>query len=446
MHIRHTLKKITTIFVACAINGATLPVLASGSTDWLENDQPIKKAPAARRSASAPVADADKGTSWIDSEQPVRKKTETTAATDSGTEKNDQGPDWIQGDQPKKPQPIALLPKPKVEKLPDGGMLLKGQATYCVPTGTPIKLKISAVPTSNYGMRMAQRDLDGKLFPAKLDEQLTAKTTEDIFVDDNKVIPQGTVFHGRVSKVFQPKRVGRPGSLELQFERFTTPDGREFAFKVQANNTRESTTKSKVKGFGRIAAHAGGGAALGAIIAYSASGMQSTIAMHGYNIAAGAAAGALFGTAVAIMKHGPQAVLEPGDDLNMEIDTDLLIPAATAPTVKAPITNFPGLQISVLRTKIKKDGLDGYDLTVDANVNNNTNIRLQSIDLYVEDENANRYQVGAGDEDGAEMLFNIDPFSERMVKCNFSVEFNKVKHKLVWLDHKTRQVLYQTKL
>lgn len=327
----------------------------------------------------------------------------------------------------------------------DGKTLLKGGVTYCVPSGTPIKLKISSVPTS--GMKMMDRDMDGKLHPAKLGQKISAKTTEDLFVEDNKVIPQGTMFYGHVSKVLPPKRVGRPGSLVLQFDYFKLPDGRQFAFKIEANNTRKSTPKSKLKGLGVIAAHAAGGAAVGAIFAYQIFGLEETIAMHGYNIAGGAAAGALVGTAVALLRHGPEAVLEPGDDLNMEIDSDLLLPAATAPTIKPPNTNIPGLEIKVLKTKMVKDGLDGHQLRVDMIITNNTKKRLKSIDLFVEDDNGGRFAiVGDSEADAAEIIFDVEPLSSKHVMCDFQYEFPKLKRKLVWVDHHSRQPIYQCKL
>lgn len=325
------------------------------------------------------------------------------------------------------------------------GPLLKGGLTYCVPQGTPLKLKLSEVPS--LGMKMLDRDMDGNLHPAQVNQEITAKTTEDIFVEDNKVIPEGTIFHGKVSQVIAPKRVGRPGSLVLSFDHFKLPDGRRFAFRAEANNAKQSTAKTKAKGFGLIVAHAAGGAVVGAMIAYQLFGMEQTIAMHGYNIAGGAAAGALMGTAVAIMRHGPQATLEPGDDLNMAIDTDLLLPAATSPTIKPPTANLPGVEIQVLKTKMMKDGLDGHQFRVDMVVTNNTHKRLQSIDLFIEDDNGSRFPVvGDVETDKTEILFDIDPLSSRRVMCDFQYEFPKLKRKLVWIDHKTRQPLVTQKL
>lgn len=323
--------------------------------------------------------------------------------------------------------------------------LLKGQVTYCVPSGTPIKLKLATIPMPQ--MKMDMRDEEGNLRPAQLGEIITAKTTEDIYVDDNKVIPEGTVFHGKVAKISAPRHVGRPGHLELSFDRFTTPDGKTFAFKAQANNFRESTNKSKLKGAGRIAAHAAGGAALGALVAYKLFGPEQTVAMHGYNIAGGAAIGAVGGIAWALWKRGPQAVLEPGDEFAMSIDMDMLIPAATAPTVKAPPPAIKGFEMEVLSKKVVKDGFGGHMMRVETWITNRSKKKLTSIDFFVQDDLGNRYPITPDvEDDELQDIFHIHPMTVQKIKCSFQIEYPKLKHKLIWLDHYTHRVIMEQKL
>ena len=186
---------------------------------------------------------------------------------------------------------------------------------------------------------------------------------------------------------------------------------------------------------------------MGALIAYQIFGLQETIAMHGYNIAGAAAAGALMGTAYALLHHGPQAVLEPGDDLSMEIDTDMLIPAATKPTIKPPPIKLPGLEVKVLTSKVMSDGLDGKQLKLKVYINNNTNHRLESIDLFVEDDNGVRHTLVTDlQEDKSEMLFTIDPYTTQEMTLDFGLEFPKLKRKLVWLDHGSRQPIFEQRL
>lgn len=325
--------------------------------------------------------------------------------------------------------------------------MLKGSAEYVVPQGTTIKLKMASVPTT--GLHLLDRDLDGNLYPAEVGQEVTAKTTEDMYVDDNKVIPEGTVFHGKVSKIAAPRRLHRDGSLSIAFDHFTTPDGRRFAFTADANNYVASTKKSKMREAGRVAAHAAGGAIVGAMIAYQLFGMKGTIATHGYNIAGGAAGGALIATGFALMDKGKKAVLEPGDNLNMQIDTDLLMPGAVEPTVKARSPYLEGLTIDVEKSKVIKDGLEGHIVRLDVIVNNDSDKELKSIDLYMEDGNGNRSPLCNGielDLESTEYLFTLKPHTRRKMRMNFQSEFPKLQRQLVWLDHKSRQVCFRQKL
>lgn len=325
-----------------------------------------------------------------------------------------------------------------------GRVLLKGGVNYCVPTGTPLKLKLATVPTM--GMHMLNRDLEGNLHPAQLGQEITAKLSEDIYVDDNKVIPEGTQFYGRVEKIFPPRRVGRPGWLEIKFDKLETPEGKMFAFRAEADNFKKSTAKTKAKGFGIIAAHAAGGAVVGALVAYQLFGLEKTIACKGYNIAGGAAGGALLATGYALMRKGPKATLEPGDDLNLSIDTDLLMPAAVDPKPKRPFTNLEGLEISIDKCKTKKDNLEGHLKILDLTIDNNTRHRLESIDMFIEDSNGNRHPVAAGLDEDSHFLFTVEPHSMHSMKVTFRVEFPKLKYNLIWVDHNRRRVCYRQPL
>lgn len=323
--------------------------------------------------------------------------------------------------------------------------LLKAEVTYCVPKGTGIKLKLSSVPTQ--GMHLLDRDMDGKLHPAHVGDIITASTSEDIYVEDNKVIPAGTVFKGRVSAVKDPRRVQRPGWLEIAFTSLELPDGRRFAFSAEANNFKKATLKGVAKGTGMVAANMGGGAIVGALAAYQiVGGMRGSAACHYYNLAGGAAAGALIAGGHAIMKRGERATLEPGDDLNLSIDTDLLLPALSEPTKKVANLNLDGLSIEVGKTKVIKDGLDGHFIRMDVTIDNNSDRKLSAIDLYLRDTNGNKYPVGMGPGDDSEFLFTLEPYSSLETKLFFATEYPKLKHELIWIDHRTRKVCFRQKL
>lgn len=327
------------------------------------------------------------------------------------------------------------------------GTVLRGSATYTVPKGTPFKLKLTQVPTN--GLRLLDRDMDGNLLPAKLDDVICAKVSEDIYIDDHKVIPEGTVFRGKVSRIHDPRRFYRKGWLEVSFDSLQTPDGRKFAFKVDADNFKGSTTKSKLQGTGRILSHAAGGAIVGTLVAYKLTGgMQGTAESKGMNLAIGAAAGALIAGGYAAYEKGPKAVLEPGDDLNMAIESDLLMPAAVEP--KAKIKNFAleGLEITIKKVKTKKDNLQGggYMKTLDVAIDNNTDYSLNSIDCYLLDSEGNKHPLCAGLDEDTDFVFHIEPNSLKQTKMSFRVDFANLKYTLVWLDHRSRRVAFRQPL
>jgi len=326
------------------------------------------------------------------------------------------------------------------------GTVLKGSATYTVPKGTPFKLKLTQVPTN--GLRMLDRDMDGNLLPAQLNDEICAKTSEDIYIDDHKVIPEGTVFHGKVARIHDPRRFYRKGWLEISFDSLKTPDGRRFAFKVDADNFKGSTVKSKLAGTGRIAAHAAGGAIVGTLVAYQLMGMHGTTSTKGLNLAIGAAGGALIAAGVAASEKGPKAVLEPGDDLNMAIDSDLLMPAAVEPIAKPKTYTLEGLDITINKVKTKKDNLAGGSSIkmLDVNIDNNTDQWLESIDCYLLDSEGNKHSLVAGLDEDSEFIFHIEPNSIRHLKLSFRVDFAKMKYTLVWMDHRSRRVCYKQPL
>ncbi len=329
-------------------------------------------------------------------------------------------------------------PSPNEQKSKGPSPLLKGEVTYAIPKGTPLKLKLAMVPT--HALKMMDRDLDGELLPAKSGQIITAKVSEDLYVDENKVIPQGTIFYGRVDKINPPKHVYRPGSVELSFNRIVTPDGRVFAFRAQADNIKKSTMKSKAKGFGIVASYAAGGAIVGALVAYQIFGLHETIAMHGYNIAGGAAAGALMATGYALYRRGPVARLEPGDDLNLKIDTDLLMPVAVEATRKFKAPHLEGLDMAIQKGKLVKDGLGGHILYVDAEVTNESESTLNSIDVFLEDSNGNRVPLCTSTDDSVDMIFSIRPHSNEHLHLAFQVEYPKLKREIIWYEHGTRTI------
>jgi len=336
---------------------------------------------------------------------------------------------------------------PGVQSAPLGALTLKSGVSYTVPKGTAMNLKITTVPTN--GMRLLQKDLDGNPMPAQVNDVITATISEDIYVDGDRVIPEGTIFRGHVVNINGPRRVQRPGWVDIAFNELELPNHRIFRFRAQADNLEASTMKSKLNGVKMVAENAFGGAVVGTMVAYMIFGQQGTIHTRGINLAAGAAGGALLAAGHAIMKRGHSAWLEPGDGLNLAIDTDMVMPALQEPTKHlANTSNVDGLVVQVLKCKVVKDGIGGHFIRVDVNINNDSDKTLQAIDLYLKDSNGTKCPLSMGpeDDDQSAFLFHLEPYSTLRSRLYFAAEYPKLGHEFVWLDHETRKVCFRQKL
>ncbi|MBS1992288.1 MAG: hypothetical protein JSS86_03175 [Cyanobacteria bacterium SZAS LIN-2] len=332
------------------------------------------------------------------------------------------------------------------QSAPPSTMTLKAGASYTVPRGTSMSLKVTAA-SPKMGMKLLEKDLEGNPIPARVGDVISAMITEDIYVDGDRVIPEGTVFRGHVSYVHGPRRVQRPGWVDIKFDELELPNHRIFRFKAQADSLQPSTTRGKLRATGMVAANMAGGAIVGAITAYQVmGGMRTAVALHGYNVAGGAALGAVLAGTHAIMKRGHSAWLEPGDGLNLAIDTDMVMPALQAPTKHTAIkTNLEGVYIKVNKSKCIKDGIGGWQYRMDVNITNDSNETLQAIDLYLVDSNGTKNPLSMGPEgdEGSSFLFRLEPNTSLRSIVYFASEHPKLNHQFVWYNHQTRRVCYR---
>jgi len=351
--------------------------------------------------------------------------------------------------------PAIALPVDTVKEtasgaaVPKSSITLKAGTSYCVPSGTPMSLKVTSA-SPDMGMKLLQKDLEGNPIPARLGDVITAMITEDIYVDGDRVIPEGTIFRGHVVHINGPRRVQRPGWVDISFDELELPNHRIFRFFAQADNLEASTFKSKMRGTGMVAANVAGGAIVGAIGAYQLmGGMRTAIACHGYNVAAGAAIGGIAAGTHAIMKRGHKAWMEPGDGLNLKIDTDMVLPALQAPTKKVVVNNnLEGVKIEVHKCKLLKDGIGGHYYRMDMSITNDSDRPLQAIDLFLVDSNGTRNPISMGPEgdEGSAYLFRLQPNDYLHTRVYFASEHPKLPHSFVWYDHHTHKICFKQKL
>lgn len=160
-------------------------------------------------------------------------------------------------------------------------------------------------------------------------DEFAARTSEDLTIDGNTVVPAGSVIKGRIARLNAPKHLNRSGSVALKFDTVTTPDNRQIPL-VATLVARGGVVHAK-RGLKDIAMDMGTftlPTALGLGIGVIAGGASSS--SSGVGAAGGALIGAGIGAAIGVIvlcaKKGKRVDVRPGDELKIELAEDLRMP------------------------------------------------------------------------------------------------------------------------
>ncbi len=164
----------------------------------------------------------------------------------------------------------------------------------------------------------------GTLFRVSMDNEINSKVAgvndtftvtlaEPVVVRETVVLPVGTIFEGRVTRVKRASFGGRNGTIEVSFQTLRFANGEKRAIEgimVDEINSPTSPTASILA--------IGGGTAFGGII-----GAVSK-AQNGALIGAGIGAGA--GTAVAFLKKGKDVGIKTDAKFQIKLTSDVTLP------------------------------------------------------------------------------------------------------------------------
>lgn len=185
-----------------------------------------------------------------------------------------------------------------------------------LPVGTAIRMKLDST--------ISTRD-------SKPGETFSGKVSEDVVVEGKTVIPTGATLSGRVTRLFEPRRIaGRP-AIQLVPDSVVMPNGKSLAISAVIVDTGDPkrlnvNEEGRIKGSGitqRDKVELVAGTAAGTIV--------GSVIKLGTGTWVGAAAGATFVTARwALRRHTLE--LPAGTELIMEISNP--VEATVFPTAK----------------------------------------------------------------------------------------------------------------
>jgi hypothetical protein len=271
-------------------------------------------------------------------------------------------------------------------------------------------------------------------------DQFFGKIIKDVLVDDRVVIPRGTVVHGALTTLEEPKRAGRNGYINARFDYLKTPDGREVA--IEGNSTtRDSKGKAAAKVVGRAAGYTAIGGVVGTVMALQYGGLAAAAASHGTTLAGGAAIGGAAGLTTAMVTHGKSVMLQPGAEMHVILSEPLKLPTMTMPDETAEDFSIPGLKVKVAGMRIDRHPSgEMSEITLTLDILNQTENTFSTFDIGLEDELGNLFFRSPLGDTG--MWFSeIKQGSHLNSNITFSVYNVKMRHKLVFFKPYSREPL-----
>lgn len=269
-------------------------------------------------------------------------------------------------------------------------------------------------------------------------DEFFAEVTSDVEGNSGVIIPTGTVAHGKIRQCNGAKRLGRDGSLDLDFDYLMTPDGREIPIEGQMSTKLHpvsATSKIIATDLGYTAV----GGVVGGMLALNMLGIEAAIASQGYTVAGGAAIGGMVGLGSALYRKGKDVLIAPGDEIRVKINTSVPLPVYKETALLQHEMPLDGLEIKINNIAYEKDPFDELNtITLSLSITNMSKFTFSSFDLaLINDYNSVFHPSIFGDT--TLMFQQIKPGDRVAGKISFSVDNIKRRFWLTFYDRKNRK-------
>lgn len=269
-------------------------------------------------------------------------------------------------------------------------------------------------------------------------DEFFAEITEDVGGAKGVIIPKGSIVHGVITQIYDPKKLNRNGYIITAFDYIVTPDGRQIP--IQGNlSTKENLAKGTIK---NVAQHAGVtlvGGAIGGLMSVNLFGLEAAIASHGATVAGGAVIGGAIGLVSMMNKKGKTVNLAPGDEFEIKILNEIDLPVFSKNAFKEDDINLEGLNVNIYSAKYTKDpfGEDDY-IVMNLKIENNSDLDFYPFDIALMDDIKKVYYPSPFGEN--DIWFSTIKSGDRAIgKMSFSIGNKKNKHWLVFLERGTKK-------
>ncbi len=273
-------------------------------------------------------------------------------------------------------------------------------------------------------------------------DEFFAEVSQDILSGSGVLIPKGTVAHGLIRNIVDPKRLGRDGYIELSFDYLITPDGREIPIEGDMTS-RLNPAKSVAKVTGENIAYTAVGGVAGALAAVELAGIEGAIVSQGYTVLGGAALGGVIALGMSLFRKGSSVLISPGDEIKVKIKSTEPIQVMTHEAVRQDEIKYDGLDVSITDVLLEKDPFDNLNtITLDLIIKNNSKSDFSSLDIELINDLRNGYHPSIFmDYKNSLAMKTIKRGENISGVLSFAVDNPNRQHWLVFYDRRTRKPL-----
>ncbi len=273
-------------------------------------------------------------------------------------------------------------------------------------------------------------------------DEFFAEVSEDVLATSGVLLPKGTVAHGIIRNIVDPKRMGRDGYIELSFDYLITPDGREIP--IQGEMTSKlHPAKSVAKVAGENIAYTAVGGVTGALAALEIAGIPGAVASQGYTLAGGAAVGGLIALGMSFFRKGSDVLISPGDEIKVKIVSSEPIQVMTHESVRQDELEYEGLEVDISDVFLEKDPFDHLNtISLDLIIKNNSKSDFSSFDIELVNDLHNSYHPSIfSDYKNSLAMKTIKKGENVSGILSFAVDNPNRQHWLVFYDRRNHKPL-----
>ena len=273
-------------------------------------------------------------------------------------------------------------------------------------------------------------------------DEFFAEVSTDVLAGSGVLLPRGTIAHGRIKDIIEPKRMGRNGYIELSFDYLITPDGREIPIEGDMSS-KLNPAKTTAKVVGESVASTAVGGVTGAMAAIELAGIEGAIVSNGYTVLGGAAIGGVIALGMCLFRKGQDVLIAPGDVIKVKIKSTDDIQIMTHEAVRQEELSYEGLDVRITDVLLEKDPFDNLNtITLDLIINNNSKSDFSSFDIEMINDLHNNYHPSIFmDYKNSLAMKTIKRGENVSGVLSFAVDNPNRQHWLVFYDRRTHKPL-----